>query len=209
MNASLAELSPAVVSWLDLPYDITADQYLRMIDSGVFRKSDRIILWKGQLRAKMTKNQPHTIALWNLEHRLEPIVPQGWFVNRESPIRLGENSVPEPDLTVVRGVVEDYPTLPPGPADVALLIEIAESSLRLDRRALADFADAGIPTSWIVNLIDRRIETYSDPDPSARTYRTTHFFGPDDEVPVVINGREVGRIAVRDVLPRAEGTPRP
>jgi Uma2 family endonuclease len=209
MNVSISDPSHAEISWLDLPYHITADEYLRMVDSGVFRKSSRIILWNGQLHAKMTKNQPHTIALWNLGHRLGPIIPGGWFVNQEAPIRLSEKSVPEPDLTVVRGVVEDYPTLPPGPGDVALLIEIADSSLRLDRRALADFAAAGIPACWIVNLIDRRIETFSDPDPSAKTYRTTRSFGPDDEVPVVIDGREVGRIEVRDVLPRAEGTPRP
>lgn len=209
MNATLADPTPTAASWLDVPYHITAEEYLRMVDSGVFRESRRIILWKGQLHAKMTKNQPHTIALWNLTHRLGPIVPAGWFVNQEAPIRLSENSVPEPDLAVIRGVVEDYPTLPPGPGDVALLVEIADSSLRLDRRALADFAAAGIPATWIVNLIDRRIETYTDPDPGTRTYQTARVFGPDDEVPVVIDGREVGRVAVKDVLPRAEGAPRP
>ena len=66
-------------------------------------------------------------------------------------------------MTVIRGTILDYPARKPGPADVALVVEVAESSLREDRKVLARYAWANIPVAWIVNLNDRAVEVYTGP----------------------------------------------
>ena len=108
-------------------------------------------------------------------------------------------SVPYPDVKIVRGRMEDYPERFPTAADVPLVAEVADSSLAADRGMAATYAAEGIPAYWIVNIPDRRVEAYADP--AAGSYRSRTIHGPDDEVPVVVDGREVGRIAVRDILP--------
>jgi hypothetical protein len=84
------------------------------------------------------------------------------------------------------------------------VVEVADSSLAIDSgEVLQTYAREAIPVDWIVNLPKRRIEVYTEPSGSAAapSYRGQRSYGPDDEVPVVLDGREVGRIAVRDVLP--------
>ncbi len=80
------------------------------------------------------------------------------------------------------------------------MVEVADSTLRDDQTLMKRiYARAGIPFYWIVNLPDRRLEVYSDP--ADADYRQRQDFGPEAEVPLMIEGREVGRISVRDVLP--------
>jgi Uma2 family endonuclease len=192
---------PPVTARGGLPYRLTAEQYYRMIEAGVLADARRVELWEGQLVQKMTKNQPHVIALGNLHDLLVPLVPAGWYVAQEGPIVIGDDRVPEPDLAVVRGSRRDYPLRPPTGRDVALVVEVADTSLKKDLGTmLAAYAGQAIPVYWVVNLIAGRIEVYAEPEGPA-SYRSTRFFGPDEDVPVVLDGREVGRVAVRDILP--------
>lgn len=186
------------------PYRITADRYQRMVDAAVFDPKDPVFLWRGRLVRKMTKKQPHNIALAELNTILCRMVPAGWHVRPEQPVRFDDDSVPEPDLTVVRGASRDYPKLPPTPRDVALVIEVADSSLAVDsgelRRA---YAAAAIPIYWLWDLVDRRLQVYSDPTgpDSNPDYRNRRDLSPDEEAAVILDGRDVGRITVRDALP--------
>jgi Uma2 family endonuclease len=83
---------------------------------------------------------------------------------------------------------------------VALVIEIAESSLARDRGdKWAAYASGGIPVYWIVNLIDEQIEVYTDPSPAG--YQSRDDFKLGQDIPVRLNGLEQGRIAVADILP--------
>ena len=123
----------------------------------------------------------------------------------QQPITL-ETSEPEPDAAVIRGSRDDCPHSHPGPADVALVIEVADASLERDRawkRRL--YAGAGIPVYWIVNLIEGRLEVYADPAASADgpDYRDTRGYAEAEDAPLVLDGREVARLAVREILPRA------
>ena len=196
-----APAPPATTARGGRPYRLTIEQYYRMIEAGVFPASDRVELWEGQLVAKMTKNQPHVIALGNLYELLVRMVPVGWYVAQEDPIALGADKVPEPDISIVRGVRRDYPHRPPTGQDVALVVEVADTSLSKDLGEMyAAYASQAIPVYWVVNLVAGRIEVYSDPAAPA-TYRVRHDYGPDDQVPVVLDGREFGRVTVRDVLP--------
>jgi len=182
------------------PHRLTVDRYHRMIEAGIFTEDEPIFLWKGQLVEKMTKGQPHNIALNELNKILVRLVPDGWNARQEQPIVLRDDSEPEPDITIVRGASRDYPTRPPTPRDVVLLAEVSDSSLAIDSsESMEIYAREAIPCYWIVNLPERRIEVYRRPE-GAR-YAERQVYGPDDEVPVVLDGREEGRGRVREVLP--------
>ena len=186
------------------PHRLTIDRYYQMIEAGIFSAHDAVFLWKGRLVEKMTIGRPHTIALIRLFRLLNRLVPEGCYLEQGQPMILGDDAVPEPDLKVVRGALEDYPHRPPGSRDVPFVVEIAETSLAVDSGAVLEtYARERIPAYWIVNLPKRRIDVYSEPTgPADRpTYRLRHHFGPGEEVPVVLDGVEVGRVAVNDVLP--------
>ena len=186
------------------PYRLTVERYHRMIAAGVFDERDRVILWKGRLVERMTKGAPHSNTVINLIAGLFRVVPAGWHVRPEQPIMLGDDSEPEPDLTIVRGSTRDYPEAPPGASDVGLVVEVADSSLGVDAgEVLRAYAGEAIPIYWLVNLRLGRVEVYQDPTGPEETpgYRSRREYGPDDEVPVVLDGHEVGRLAVREVLP--------
>jgi Uma2 family endonuclease len=92
----------------------------------------------------------------------------------------------------------------PGPEDVALVVEVADASLQRDRvfkRRL--YAQAGIPAYWIINLVEGRVEVYTDPSGPADQpdYRQHLSLGGGDDVPLVIEQRDVGRIAASAMLP--------
>jgi Uma2 family endonuclease len=181
-------------------FRLSVDQYEAMVASGVFTKRDRFYLINGFLVAKMTKKPPHVIACEKTRNALIGIFQAGWRVMVEAPVRIPDSSEPEPDLALARGSVDDYQGRHPEPADVPLIVEVADSSLGDDRTLmLRAYARGGIPLYWIVNLVDGQVEVYSDPIPGG--YRSRIDFKPGQDVPVVIDGVELGRIAVADMLP--------
>ena len=101
---------------------------------------------------------------------------------------------------MVRGTRDDYLERHPEPEDVALLVEVADSSLDRDQgQKLLAYAKGAYPVYWIVNLVDRQVEVYSDPTPDG--YQSRVDFKPGQDFPVIIEGVEVGRIRVDDILP--------
>jgi Uma2 family endonuclease len=104
-----------------------------------------------------------------------------------------------PSQCVVRGAIRDYSDRSPEAADVALIVEISDSSLSEDRNLARVYGGSGIPTYWIVNLVNRQVEVYTNP--YADGYHSRRDFTAGQDVPVIIDGVEFGRIAVTDVLP--------
>lgn len=185
-------------------YRLSVGQYLKMIGAGVFPDDARVELLGGFLIESMANQAPHNFSASQTGHNLRRISQAGWFISEGKSLVLGRYWRPEPDIAVIRGPNDLYRARDPRAADVALLAEVAESSYALDRgRKWRAYAAARIPAYWIVNLPGRQIESYGDPAGrgQAATYRAVDLFGPEAEVPVVIDGREVGRVAVRDVLP--------
>src|SRR5579883_1994894 len=111
----------------------------------------------------------------------------------------GRDSEPAPDRCVVRGKIADYERHP-GPGDIALVVEIADASLADDHQlALEVYGPAGIRVCWIVDVNARRVEVSTRRGPEG--YGPPELFVEGPSVPVVIRGRVVGRIAVKDILP--------
>ena len=105
---------------------------------------------------------------------------------------------------IVRGTHTAYGERHPGPEDVALLVEVADSSLQYDRGTKKRvYARANVQVYWIVNLIDRQIEVYTEPTGPADQpdYLQHHDYREDDTIPVVLDGQEIGQLAVRELLP--------
>jgi hypothetical protein len=176
-----------------------------MVRSGVFTKRDRLELIEGFLVEKMTQYPPHTVSAELCRSRLDPMLPPGWHLRIERPLRVPSRaSEPEPDLAVTRGAIRDYVARHPEPADVALVVEVSDTSLDDDRDIMSRvYGGGGIAIYWIVNLVDGQIEVYSGPSGASEPigYRHCEVFRPGQEVPLVIDGAEAGRIPVAELLP--------
>src|SRR5262249_44796117 len=149
---------------------------------------------------------PHTTAIYDAVDSLRSIFPEGWHVKQEAPIALpggpgGWDNEPEPDVSVIRGRNRDYLARRPGPTDVALVVEVADSSLPTDRAKMHVSARSGIPVAWLVNLVDGVIEVHPQPtgpaDPA--TYEAVEIHHPGGRIAVVIDGREIGQVTVDDI----------
>jgi Uma2 family endonuclease len=184
-------------------YRLTVGQYHAMAHAGILTDDDPVELLEGLLVCKMTKYRPHTMATGLLRDALSDIVAPRCYVDAQEPVTTSD-SEPEPDLLVVRGTRRDYTDRQPGPEEVLLVVEIADTSLRRDRGVKKRiYAAAGLPLYWIVNLKERKIEVYTGPTGPTRrpTYAQRRDYGLEQTVPVVIDNTEVGRILVKDVLP--------
>jgi Uma2 family endonuclease len=177
-------------------YRFTVDEYERM--AGVL-DDPRVELIDGYLVRKMGKKPPHIWAVRSILEKLPSLLPHGWTWWKEDPIRIPDFDEPEPDVAVLRGSAEDYRNRIPNASDVALLIEVAETTLDRDRgKKLAAYARGGIPVYWIVNLVDRQVEVYTGPRSDGYANRVDFTTGLN--VPVVVDGIEIGQIAVSDIL---------
>jgi Uma2 family endonuclease len=185
-------------------YRLSVEQYRRIAEQGIIREGAPVELLEGLLVNKKAKTPPHNCATGMLHEELFWLVPRDeYYVAQYNPVTAAD-SEPEPDLQIVRGGPRDYLRRFPGPSDVPLVVEASDASLDEDRgRKKRIYARAGIPAYWIVNLVTRLLEVHDDPTgpADAPDYRNRRELGPDDEVPVVLDGREVGRIAVGDILP--------
>ena len=179
----------------------SVDEYHRMVDAGFFDKA-RVELLEGLVVEKRSRNPPHDYALQAVDELVTAMLPTGWCKRVQSALTLS-TSEPEPDVCFPRGDRSLYRTRHPGPADVGLVVEVAESSLSDDRAKARIYAQAGIPTYWIVNLVNRQVEVYTQPSGAGANpaYGQRQDFAAGSHVPLVLAGVTVGQIAVADLLP--------
>jgi Uma2 family endonuclease len=195
--------SPPTFPTAPVLYRLTVDEYERI---GEMLDDPRVELIDGHLVKKMPKNPEHSWSTKQVFKAVERLLPAGWTWRTEQPVRIPAYDEPEPDVSIVKGCDDDYMHRKPGPADVALLVEVSESSLSIDRgEKMRAYARAVIPIYWIVNLVDRQVEVYSNP--RGDDYASRQDFLPGQQVPLVIDGQQLGQIAVDDVLPLPPTTP--
>jgi Uma2 family endonuclease len=128
---------------------------------------------------------------------LERVIPLGWYVDAQMPITLAA-SEPEPDIAVIRGNTRDYLQRHPGPAEVGLVMEIADSSFERDsilKKRI--YASAGIPYYWLLNLKTRSLEVYSVPQ--GNEYMQRAVYKSQQTVDVVLDGKTVGAVALNNL----------
>jgi hypothetical protein len=180
---------------------MTVLQYDRMIKAAVFADDHREELVEGLVLNKKARNLPHIVAGNVGLQNLMGAVPPGWHVAKRDPITTSNWSRPEPDFSVVRGRAKDYIKHHVTAADVALVVEIADSTLAADQTDMNRvYAASVIVTYWVVNFVDNQLEVYSAP--TANGYSSMSVFKPGQGVPVIIDGVDIARVAVAELLPR-------
>jgi Uma2 family endonuclease len=179
---------------------LTVAQYDAMGRAGILTPDDRVELLEGLLVEKMTKNPPHRIATNRTRAALSAVLVAGWYVDTQEPI-VTADSEPEPDVVIVKGRTEDYRGSNPPASSVALVIEIADTTLARDRETKARiYARAGIATYWIINLVDSIVEVYTQP---IGTEATARYARRDDHARGAQLAHAVlsGAVRVDDLLP--------
>ena len=178
-------------------------EYERLIETGFFRSGDPVELVGGQLIVAEPQGSRHFAAVQAREEALRKAFGRGWQIRGQGPLALDEDSEPEPDVAVVPGSFRDY--VAGHPSRPALVVEIGESSLALDRDHKGSlYARAGLADYWIVNLLDQTLEVYRDPGPDPGApfgwrYRSIAVLrGEAHASPLALPGAS---ILVHDVLP--------
>lgn len=155
---------------------ISADRYEKMIETGVLTKYDRVELIDGDMVNEPRINPPHSAVMARLNELFVLSVADSAMVSPGGSVRLGNFSVPNPDLMLLKRRADFYSGRRPAAADVLLLVEISDSSLAYDqstKRAL--YARHGIVEYWVVDVRGERLYVYGDPtvDGYARTLEGT------------------------------------
>jgi Uma2 family endonuclease len=181
----------------------TRAEYDRLIAVGVFRPGDPVELLGGELVVAEPQGEAHYTAICLVAEALRDAFGAGWVVRSQGPVALDDESEPEPDVALVPGTVRDYNR--EHPARPVLVVEVAESSLLLDRRHKGSlYARARLDDYWIVNLVDRVLEVYRGPRPDAESafgwrYASRQVLGPEAfATPLAAPD---ARIPVGDLLP--------
>jgi Uma2 family endonuclease len=185
---------------LDELYRMTVDRYERLAEIGLL-DDPQVELIGGLLVRKMTKRPRHVAACELVAAAIGSLLPSGWYIREQNPLRIPDYDEPEPDLVIARGSRGQYVTRHPGPEDVALVVEVADTSLAKDRgeKRMA-YARGGVPVYWIVNLLTDQVEVYSEPDRNAGRYTHRTVYTTSETVPFGISGARFGEIVVADVL---------
>jgi Uma2 family endonuclease len=204
MPAETAILPPRATYTNEPIYQLSVDQYHDLINRGKLTPDDPVELIEGVLAFKMPKDKPHKAVVRRCSKAIRRVLPENYFYDPEQPLTLSDGE-PEPDGMVVSGKVEDYDDLDVEPSHVALVIEVADTTLSSDRSAkLRSYARAGIPCYWIVNLLDWQIEAYTNPRSAAKktpSYMASQIFKRGDSVPLLLAGQTIAYIPVSEILP--------
>jgi Uma2 family endonuclease len=152
-----------VTAFADLPRRrFTVDEVQRMVH-GILHEDERLELLEGDLVVGSPQGPAEAAYLNELHARIAAAYQGVGHVRNQSPLDLRPHNLPEPDLAVVRGSARDYRERHPGGRDTLLVIEIAQTSQDLDRRKAAIYAAAGVPTYWLIDLPQSRLEAHSEP----------------------------------------------
>ena len=180
----------------------TRAEYERLVELGVFRPGERLELLDGTLVVREPQHAPHAMGIRAVEEALRGVFGTGWDVRVQMPIALDEHSEPEPDVAVVPGSFRDYPH--EHPSRPVLVVEVADTTLAVDRRKGGLYARAHVPEYWIANLSDGLLEAHRQPVYFASSrfgwrYGDVRHLGRTELIaPLAVPET---RIAVRDLVP--------
>ncbi|MFM9903769.1 MAG: Uma2 family endonuclease [Pyrinomonadaceae bacterium] len=149
-------------------YPISVDMYHIMAEHGAFGPEDRLELIDGEIIEMSPVGSRHARAVDFINHFLSSLVGKRFIVRVQSPIIAGDRSEPQPDIAVLHFREDFYGDSHPTGADVALVIEVSDSTVTFDRsRKIPKYAAAGIPEAWIIDLESEHVEVHSMPKESA------------------------------------------
>jgi Uma2 family endonuclease len=177
----------------------TRAEYHRAADLGLFQPEERLELLDGEILQKMSPQKSfHAYVVLRAADVLARAFGPGHHARPQLPLILHDASEPEPDLTIVVGTAEEYVAESPHAAHARLVVEVSDTTLRLDSgRKRRAYARAGITEYWIVNLRQRQLEVHRDPQ-GAR-YRSVTIYREHETVTPLFAPQATIRVA--DLLP--------
>lgn len=193
------------------PLRFTAAQFWRLIEAGVVPDGVDVELVRGRIY-RMTKHEPHNFAVGLLAEHLRNLAPPGFAVREEKSMRHDRASVLEPDVAIVRGDPRTFRPRPPATSEALLIVEVCASTRTADYRdKYRLYAAAGVPAYWVLDVEGRKLDAFAGPAGAGRdaAYSRHQSFAEGEPAPVVLDGREVGRIAAKDLLPPIDETENP
>lgn len=179
-------------------YRFTVRQFDEIGRAGILREDARVELLDGEIVEMEPVGDRQFLARIRASDAFHSAFSGAALVASNGPVRLGKRSEPQPDLALLRLGISDLP----GPEDVLLLVEIADTTMELDRRIKVPlYARAGVQEVWLVDLPHDLIEIYQDPTPKG--YRSVRVARRSERIaPEMLPDRPV---AVNDLLPEPEG----
>lgn len=146
----------------------TADEYQRMGKTGILSENDRVELIEGDVVVKMTIGSRHNACVDRTNRAMVMGAAEKAIVRPQGSCRLNLFSEPEPDLVLLRPQDDFYASRLPGPADMMLVVEIADSSIAYDRDVKARlYAESGVPEYWLADLNDNLLICFTRPEGAA------------------------------------------
>jgi Uma2 family endonuclease len=144
----------------------TVDDYYAMAEAGILRPGDRAELIEGEVVDMSPVGPHHESHVMRLLNVLARALEGAAMVCVQRPIRLGDLSEPEPDVTLVKPRADFYSERHPASGDILLVVEVSESSLRYDRETkLTLYGQYGVREYWILDVASKQIEVYREPGP--------------------------------------------
>jgi Uma2 family endonuclease len=155
----------------------TKQEYFKLAEGPLEGKP--IYLYRGELIEMASMGALHAFGATTAENWCHDTFRPAHWVRTEKPLEMPDDSVPEPDVAVV---THEQMVRRPAPNAALLVIEVSDSSIELDRDMAFDYAAAGVPDYWVVNMVAREVEVYRDPmpDPTSVTghrYASRHVCG--------------------------------
>ena len=177
--------------FIPVRHKLSVEDYHKLGEAGILTEDSRVELIEGELIDMAPIGGPHMRLVNRLTRLLVPAVGDLGVVSIQNPVTLPPDAEPQPDVTILKPVAAGAAAVVPGPDDVLLLIEVADTTLAYDRNTkLKLYARAGIAESWIVNLQSKCLEVYREP--TARGYsRKIEFASGDTISPLALPSVEV------------------
>jgi Uma2 family endonuclease len=161
-------------------------EYHRLEELGFFESDNRFELIRGEIIKMAAKGTFHSVCNSLLLKKFYPLLEERAIVRGQDPITLSDDSEPEPDVVIARNRSDNYLSSHPLAADILLVIEVSDSTLKYDRKTkLSLYAESGISDYWIFNLVDIQLEMHSEPYQKQRggfDYRVKRVVLPNEFV---------------------------
>jgi hypothetical protein len=182
----------------------TTAEFDRLVRDGYIEEGSRTYLWEGEIIEPTTIYPAHYNALANLADLLRArLLRTDWTIYQEIPLEQDDGTKPQPDLMILPSPRSKYRRHKPTPADVALLVEVSDTTYDRDRGVRwVKNAKTGIPQYRIVNIPERRVEVYTSPEvgpDGAPRYRDRADYGLGAVVP--LNLTHAGAVSAYEGVP--------
>jgi len=179
-----------------IKHRFTVADYHRMAEAGILGEDDRVELIEGEIVDMTPIGRRHQARVDRLNDLFTEGLGKKVIVRVQGAIRLSELSEPQPDLVLLRRRADFYVDADAGPADVLLIVEVADTSLPHDQDVKVPlYARAGIPEVWLVDLNGEGVAVYREPRPGGYrevlTVRGSDRLSPQAFPELVLTPRQI------------------